>query len=344
MLAGSETWTRTLAIQLKRLGHQVECYSPTLGGISAELEKAGIPCWDNMASGLAKPFSIVLEPERRFDYDIIFANHNHVVDYLRSIFPRMPIVSTIHGIMHFELDPVTKAPVMQPEHPALKAGVNQFVAVSEEVQAKLRADYNVDSVIIRNFFDTEKYSSQRAPSETPKVFFINTNYFLKDDERLTVIREVARHYGAKLAAVGLNFGSQLDFKHVLEDSDVVIGMGRSVLEGVCAGRLGIVHGRWGTGGIITKENIEALRGCNFSGRNSKGEYWTKDDFIREIDAHYNKKNFEWGRSYILREHNVIHAAEQYVSIARELTGAALNDPEENDQPIRKYGSIKKADN
>jgi hypothetical protein len=42
MLAGSETWVYTLAIQLKKMGHEVSCFAGELGIISEELEKQGI--------------------------------------------------------------------------------------------------------------------------------------------------------------------------------------------------------------------------------------------------------------------------------------------------------------
>ena len=42
LLAGTETATYTLAKQLKKLGHKVQCFSPELGIISEELEKEGI--------------------------------------------------------------------------------------------------------------------------------------------------------------------------------------------------------------------------------------------------------------------------------------------------------------
>lgn len=340
LLAGSETWTLTLAFALKKLGHEVECFSPRLGIISEKLKAADIPCHSSMEAGSNKPFSVVLEPARNFDYDVIISNHNEVVSYLRSRFPRKPIISTIHGIMHTMKDRSGKE-LKAPEHPALEAGVNQFVAVSEEVQEKLRAEYNIDSTIIRNFFDLKKFNVKRPiTADKPKQFLVNTNYADARDPEIELIRQVVKHYGAKLSAVGQNFAQTDDLTRAIEDADVVVGMGRSVLEGVCAGRLGIVHGRWGTGGIICEENLDVLRRCNFSGRNSEGRMMTKEEMIAEIDKHYNARTIAWGRDYIVKNHNAVTAAEAYVAIARSLLGQDIIPAGVVAKPYRRARDVK----
>lgn len=321
ILGGSETWTYTLAIQLKKMGHDVSCFASELGIFSDKLEDAGIKCYSDLSKKGLKPFSIVLEEEVDHDYDVIIANHNHIVSYLRAQFPKIPIISTIHGIIHEVEGKIA------PEHPALNAGVAQFVSVSEEVQDKLKKDYNIDSVIIRNSFDLSLFKDMRPPNVSIKQFLINTNYQLKDDPEITVIREVAKHFGAKLTAIGQNFSQTDDIRKAIESSDVVFGMGRSVLEGMAAGRLGIVHGRWGTGGPMNYNEFAKLRYFNFSGRNSEGKLYTKEEMIEAIETNYNEFNLNYIKDYIAKEHNVILAAEEYIRLARELTGQLILRPQ-----------------
>ena len=329
LLAGSETWVYALAMQLKGAGHKVHGFAPELGIISKKLEDNGIPCFDNIATLGAKPFSFVLEEEVDHNYDVIIANHNHVVDYLRSQFPKTPIISTVHGIIHKD-----DKDNIAPEHPSLNAGVNQFVSVSEEIQKKLIKDYSIDSVIIRNFIDTKKFSVKRKINKTPQQILFNSNYHTKDDSEVVILREVAKHYGAKLTAVGMNFVVSADMAKAINDADIVVGMGRSVLEGVSAGRLGIVHGRWGTGGVISSKSVKKLRECNFSGRNSEGVLYTAKEIIKEIDEYYNKSNIDGCRNYIIKEHNVVLAAEAYIRIARELLGQDIIKKDE--VPLKPY--------
>lgn len=318
LLAGSETWTLTLALQLKKMGHFVAAFSPDLGIIAKKLEENGIKCYSDLSTSDIKPFSYVLEENVKHEYDVIIANHWHIVGFLRQQFPHIPIISTIHGIMHFMEE--NGKQIKAPEHPALDAGVNQFVAVSEEVQQMLMADYNIESVVIRNFFDIKHLGSLPPANATPKQFLVNTNYAERDDEYIQVIRDVAKHYGATVAAIGQNFNQMSDTTRAIQDSDIVFGMGRSVLEGVAAGRLGIVQGRWGTGGPVVESNINVLRHFNFSGRNNQDKFATKEELIEMIDRYYKPSFLEWGKSYVAREHGVAFAAEKFVALARELTG------------------------
>lgn len=321
LLAGSETWTYTLALALRELGHHVTCYAPELGLISEKLLDEGIKSYNQISPDGIRPFSVILEENIDHKYDVIIANHFHVVEYLRIQFPKTPIISTIHGIIHID-----EAGQKAPEHPALHSGVAQFVAVSEEVQKKLLADYQIASVISRNFFDIKKHQLIKAPNSTPKQFLVNTNYAGRNDKEIQVIRDAAKHFGAKVAAMGQNFSQSFDLSRVISDSDVVFGMGRSVLEGVAAGRLGIVHGRWGTGGVICESNLHALREVNFSGRNSQGKLATAEELIKMIEQYYNPLTLDWGKKYIARDHNAIFAAEAYVRLARELTGELVTKP------------------
>lgn len=329
LLAGSETWTYTLALQLKAMGHKVACFSPDLGVIAEKLMEQGIPCYNNLSSAGITPFTFILEEKVDHNYDVIISNHLHITEYLRSQFPKKPIISTVHGIIHFAENEIGEK-IKAPEHPALEAGVNQFVSVSEEIQEKLKDDYGIDSILIRQPLDVKKYSSLKAPNETPKQFLINTNYANRNSEEVEVLREVAKHFNAKMAAVGINFTSQFDLTKAIEDSDVIFGMGRSLLEGMAAGRLGICHGRWGTGGVACLANIKDLQAFNFSGRNSGGKLATKSEIIEMIQDYYNPGLLQWTKDYVAQNHNIILAAEEYIRIARELTGEAYSKPSKGD--------------
>jgi len=323
LLAGSETWTYTLAFQLKKLGHHVACYSPSLGIISTKLWKEGIMSYSDLSAQGVKPFTVLLQEEIDHKYDVIIANHNEIVSTLRDKFPTTPIISTIHGIIHKD-----DRGDMAPEHPALNSGVNQFVAVSEEVRDILKGQYSIDSVIVRNFIDMKRFGAIPAPKAKPEQFLVNTNYSGREDDVVVLIRETAKLMGAKVTAIGENFTTTFDIERAIKDSDVVFGMGRSVLEGVAAGRLGIVLGRWGYGGIITEGSVETIRKQNFSGRNAiAGEMLpTPEELAKQIEQCYTPAILDWGKQYVAREHNVAFAADEYLRLADELTGRTINVP------------------
>lgn len=286
-LAGSETHALTLALELKKQGHEVCAYSPILGIIAKTLKNNGVECFN-------------APPDKEFD--LIIASHHPIVSTLRLKYPKTPIISTIHGILH------TQGSAKLPEYPA--DGVNQFVAVSEEVQKKLKDDYGLDSVIIRNFFQIE---ANFPINKIPKKFLFNSNYNVKGDQVFKTVEEIANYYHAELLAIGNNFYETPDVRTAILQSDIVFGIGRSVLEGVALGRLGVVHGRWGTGGVVCQKNIKNLQYYNFSGRNAT-RLWTPDETIKEIDEFYTQENLDWCHQYMLENHNVGKAVLEYLSL------------------------------
>jgi hypothetical protein len=286
-LGGSETHLLTLARELKKQGHEVNCYSPLLGEISQQLEKLGIKCSSSVTS---------------FEPDLILAAHHQIVGKLKDWYQK-PTVQTVHGIIHYFPGTQTKAP----EHPG-KA--DKFVAVSEEVQDKLKNDYGIESVVIRNFFEIEDLPIHAEPRQ----ILFNSNYETKDGEVFNTVKDVAEHYKAKLVAIGHNFNQVANVEDYIKESDIVIGMGRSVLEGCAKGRLGIVHGRWGTGGVICEDNIKNLQHYNFSGRNNQGKFYTIQEMIIEIDKHYNPHDLDWQMVYMKNQHDVKIAADKYLMV------------------------------
>jgi len=146
--------------------------------------------------------------------------------------------------------------------------VNQYLAVSEEVQNLLMQVYGIQAKIVRNFFDLNRFSAKKLTKlpKSPKTILVNSNYWGVQDEINQIIKQVANHYEAKFIGIGANFASTFEVDEIIKEADIVFGMGRSVLEGVCMGKIGVVHGRWGTGGVITPESYETLKKTNFSGR------------------------------------------------------------------------------
>lgn len=313
LLAGSETWTRTLALSLKTSGHHVECFSSLHGHISDELESHEIICHKEFRNH----HRLWRQIANRKRYDVIIANHFHIVNELRNAFPWTPIISTVHGIIH-KMKDEQGIEKMAPEHPAIHADVDQFVGVSEEIRDILKQDFDIDALIIRNFFDLNYLKTTKAISPTPKRFLFSSNYNKSLSPEVDIIRQVVKHYGAELINIGYHHSKVSDVREVIEGVDVVVGLGRTVMEGVAMGRIGLVHGHWGTGGVICKQNFESLRQCNFSGRNSKGRFMTPEEIIAEIDRNYTVENTQWGMDYVRREHNASEAAERHVQLARQL--------------------------
>lgn len=321
ILAGSETWVLTLAAELVKQGHKVTGFSPQLGFIATKMEAMGIKCVDSIGTSgerQIKPFSIVLEEETDENFDVIICNHHDITAYLHQQLPNVPIIATVHGILH-----TGPNGEIYPEHPVTDFKVDQYISVSEEVQDKLKEEYGIESIIIRNFFDLERFKKEEKLPEKISNFLVNSNYWGKDDVISKTIKEVSTHYGAHLLAVGANFEPNSEVEDVIKQVDVVVGMGRSVFEGACMGKLALIHGRWGTGGVLTPESYEELKKTNFSGRlyrqNMNGNCLAdSDDIIKNIDANFNQKNVDEVYKLVKKNHDVKKAAKQFIEIAESL--------------------------
>lgn len=82
--AGTETFTYALACELKRLGHEVICFSPQLGQLTDRLRQAEIAVTNDLAA----------LPE---DVDVIHAHHRYESLLAFARFPDKPMVSFVTG-------------------------------------------------------------------------------------------------------------------------------------------------------------------------------------------------------------------------------------------------------
>lgn len=317
ILAGSELWTLTLAAELRKLGHEVSAYSPQLGFVATKLEALGVRCIKEITgqSGV-KPFSPILE-EPESSFDVAICAHYEITKYIHSRLPKLPIIAVVHGIIH--KNPETGE--IYPEHPVTEFKVDQYLAVSEEVQDLMFKVYGIQAKLLRNFFDLDRFKKEGKLPPKPKTILVNSNYWGVDDPINQIIKQVADHYDAKFIGIGANFAQTYEVNEVMKDVDIVFGMGRSVMEGVCMGKIGVVHGRWGTGGVISPESYKELAMTNFSGRKwqSGNSLLPANEIIAQIDAMWDQKRINAMHEIIKKEHNVKVSAKLLVSMAEEIT-------------------------
>ena len=316
ILAGSESWMLTLATELRKLGHDVTAYSSQLGFIATKLSAIGVKCVDKLdpAGGKSNKFCPAFNDEDD-NFDVVICAHYEITNYIHQQLPDVPIIGVCHGIIH--KNPETGE--IYPEHPVTDFKVN-YISVSEEVQGLLKDVYGLESVVIRNFFDLERFKKEGKLPKKPKTFLVNSNYWGPKDPINKIIKDVSIHYNAEFQGVGANFSPAYEVETIVKNVDVVFGMGRSVMEGACMGKLAVIHGRWGTGGVLTPESYEDLKLTNFSGRAVKGErgFMNADDIIKDIDLNFNQKNVDAVYDLIKKDHNVKVVAKNILEMANEL--------------------------
>jgi glycosyltransferase involved in cell wall biosynthesis len=245
-LWGSESYTYSVATALLRAGHAPICFSPRLGRMAQHLRDAGVEVTQDLAT-LEEPV------------DVIHAHHRHEALLAQARFPSVPLVLVAHGVLPWQ------------EHPLRGfAGADLVVAVSEEVAASLLEQHGLDPRrlwLVRNGVDLERFRAP-PPAFPPRRLLALSNKLRP--EGLAVLEQVCSERGLELSVCGSARGApRFDVEAALAEADVVVTLGRGVLEATACGRPVIVFDQAGGDGLLTPECFEVFRRRNFSGRTGK---------------------------------------------------------------------------
>jgi len=242
---GSEVATYTIGSELVRRGHTVTV-------CSRYVERETMLPWFKGAG-----IRVVLDPmqvrEERFD--ICHAHHNVMAESVRTVFPKLPMVFMSHGILPF------------PEQPPIPdTNIGRYIGVSEEVATHLQLRTDTDVVqIVRNPVDSVKFSPNGKPADPLRRVLVLSNKMPED--KLAVVEQACSAVGAELhLAGGANSVAQDDLPAVINNADVVVSLGRGVIETMMCGRVPVVYDYQGGDGMVVPRVVEDLARCNFSGR------------------------------------------------------------------------------
>jgi CheY-like chemotaxis protein/glycosyltransferase involved in cell wall biosynthesis len=295
--AGSETFTYALACELKRLGHDVICFSPRLGRLKPRLREADIAVIDDLGA-------------LSDDIDIIHAHHRHESLLAFARFSDKPMILVCHGVLPWQEQPLRS-----------RLNVHRYVAVSEEVRDHLIRHHRIDGTdvtVIRNGIDLRRFAARRPIRARPEHALILSNY-MPDTLRTLVVR-VCDSLGISVHHVG---GAQPQWavEEAINQADLVFALGRSALEALACQRAVIVFDYNGGDGLVTPANFHLLRLRNFSGRTHRLQY-TEDSLRREIEQ-YDPAAVAPLHRIVREEHDIRAIARQYVALYEEAVGQPL---------------------
>jgi glycosyltransferase involved in cell wall biosynthesis len=285
-IGGSETFTYALAVELRNQGHDVDFYTFEEGIVSQRLKAQGIKL------------------RVQESYDLVLASHYTCVNYLHE---RGYTIQTVHGT------------TPRLERPNVKA--NLLVAISIEVNDHLKKEYNYTSRVISNGVDCERFSpkkkiktpglpervlslcqSQRLNNELEKIFKKQNILFLSLNKFQNPVWNVEDH---------------------INSSDMVISIGRGVLESMACGRPVVIlderdyQGLMGDG-FLTPGMLLFSSQYNFSGR--FGKRVDVADIISESLYQYNitaESITHFLRGMALTHYNITHQAAKYLEVFNE---------------------------
>lgn len=237
-LGGTESYTATVAEQLERLGHPVRVHAQRIGPGGRELAAARglrLTVGDHELGGLTDVDALIAQ-------DLGSAYLLAARDGLRRIF-------VTHGLAPFEA-------------PADVAGT--VVALNDRMLARVRASAaGVETVRLRQPVDLDRFRPRGANRPRARRVLALSNSLAGD--RLRMLESACADLGLEMVRAGGAGNGTAAPEQAIADADIVVGYGRSVLEGMAMGKAAYVWERAGGDGWVTPESYAALEADGFSG-------------------------------------------------------------------------------
>lgn len=239
---GSESYLETVSAELRRLGHEVVFFSQHVGKFGERLREAGYQVIDDPA-------------DLPRDVDVVHGQHADAVASVRTRLPRTPLVFATHSWFVNAL-----------EDPMPELGAAAIVAFNRLTHDRMSAHVasqgarlvRMTQPVTLSFADTARVPIDVVPRRAVAVS--------------RQMRALPARLEAACADLGIEFDwvggerrSSDDARRQMYAADVVIGMGRSALEGMAAGRAVLVADESVVAGWVDEQSYPALEDDGFTG-------------------------------------------------------------------------------
>lgn len=301
LLGGSETYAVTVAEQLERLGHPTTFFAGEAGPEGRELlASRGLSLATGEPSALAD----------RDDFDVVLAQDAGSA-YAVSARRQVPIVFVAHGLAFFEhppqgLRPLPPLVVMNDllgRHAAALAGKPEVVRLRQPI-------------------DIQRFQARPARQKARRVL-VFSNYLQAD--RMAMLQRACDDLGLELVTMGVSSETSITPQDRIAAADIVVGYGRSILEGMAMGRAAYVWDRGGGDGWVTPESYPALESDGFSG--GATEAILDVDRLRKDLAAYRPEMGPLSYDLVRMHHSAQPHAEALVKLLeREAPDSPASDP------------------
>lgn len=239
---GSELYTRDIATQMRKFGHQVVVYSPTLGQVAEEIRNIGIPVIDDLEALTVPP-------------DLIHGQHHLDAAAAALMFPNAPMVYVCHGWLPWQEMPLT--------YPL----ADRYIAVSNLTRESLITSAIPSELVtvVPNFVDTTRFHPRPKKSKHSNLRALAYgNPWHPDSTALKIISDCCRDKQIEFDAIGLGMKKSItNPEEVLHEYDIVFAMGKCAIEALASGCAVIVADPKGFGGNITTASLPTQKDMNF---------------------------------------------------------------------------------
>jgi hypothetical protein len=202
--------------------------------------------------------------------------------------------------------------------------VSAVIALNDRIAGALRAGAgDWDVVRLRQPIDLLRFSRYGTIPERPgRILAFGNDHA---GEQLARIRRVGERLGLEVALVGKRGSTSPTPEIEIAEADVVIGIGRCVLEAMASRTAAYVSGVVGADGWVSPASYEALEADGFSGR-ATGMVLDEERLAADLAA-WTPELAEQGKDLAFAHHDAGQHARELVELWRRLGASGAPPPD-----------------
>lgn len=295
---GTETYMLTLAEQLLRTGHDASIHAPELGEMADFARSRGTP--------------VLGTRELPAACDLVLVQDTPTCLEMSARYPDAVRIFIAHSQVHMLQTP-----------PQVPGFYHALVVLNHRMERWAQGlAWTPPLVRLRQPVDLDRF--RVAPPRTalpPRVLVLSHYPFGK---RAQVVQEACATIGAELSWLGGQHGVTASPEEQISASDVVLGLGRSVLDAMASARAALVFGPLGGDGWVTEQSYALLERDGFTGR-ATNLALDVNELTRELRG-WQPAMGTASRDLASRHHDVRQHAGDLVELARELAPSGAPPP------------------
>jgi hypothetical protein len=288
---GTETYTLTVAQQLDALGHDVAIYAPNRGAIAQFAREEGVQVLDIDALPRA--------------CDLLVSGDAATCHELGSRYGDAVRLFVAHSCDH-----ALQAP------PQLVGRCDAVIVLNDRVRRAIEArGWHAPIVRLRQPIDTARFRNLWPPQPMARRALVLSNYVR--GPRADLIECACRANEIGLSWTGTTTSTTATPEHAIANADLVIALGRSVLEGMAAGRAVYVYGMVGGDGWVTPDRYPAMEADGFAGLSNR-ELTIDAGRLTSDLARWQPSMGEVNRDLVFSHHEAREHAIELLSLAQRI--------------------------
>ncbi len=301
---GTETYTLTVAKELDRLGHDVAIYSPNRGAMAEFAGEQGIRVIGRCE--LPSSCDLVISSDAATCHDL--AGHCR---------------KAVHVFVVHSVDFMLQAPPQLPDRCQAVVVLNDRVRRAVEARA-----WHAPVVRMHQPIDLGRFEGLGPGRANARTVVVLSNYL--KGARAQLIEDACRANELDVRWIGATGHPTSSPELAIAGAKLVVGLGRSVLEAMAAGRAVYVYGVIGGDGWVTPERYAAMEADGFAGTSAADVVIDRARLADDLES-WNETMGELNRDLAAAHHSAREHAVELVNLTRRLEASPRVEPSFGDE-------------